>query len=395
MPQPFRKELGWTPWVYLVYVFFAFAEPVLAHAKALEWTVTLVGFALFLPCYVAVFQDWRPGAVWYMVAMALIGFGSLPFNSGTACYVIYAGATLGFLLTPTNAMRSLGVLTGVFALELWLIKAPVWFAVFMLLIIGAVSLSNIQHGSENRANARLKLAHDELQHLARVAERERIARDLRDVLGHTLFVIVLKSELAGKLMERDPARAQTEIMQVEHVAREALSEVRQAIGGYRAASLAEEFARAKEILETAGVNTKCEVCASGPKLGAAQEALLALVVREAVTNVVRHAAAAHCQLSLADASSGWRLCIVDDGRGGVFHEGNGLRGMRERVEAVGGNMVCESRHGTKLDIFIPRKIPEEQRARMGAASRRRNAHFLWAGCVMPCPPCAFFQEPTA
>jgi two-component system sensor histidine kinase DesK len=362
MPRPFRKELGWTPYVYLVYLFFAFAEPVLGHAKALEWIITLVGFALFLPCYVGVFQRWRPGAVCYMVAMAIIGLSSLPFNSGAACYVIYAGASLGFLLTPTNAMRGLGLLMGVFALELWLMKAPVWFAVFMLLIVGAVSLSNIYHGSENRANARLKLAHDELQHLARVAERERIARDLHDVLGHTLSVIVLKSELAGKLIERDPARAQTEIMQVEQVARDALSEVRQAIGGYRAASLAEEFARAKETLETAGVSGQCDVSASGPKLGAAQEALLSLVVREAITNVVRHASAAHCHLLLADASNGWRLCIVDDGRGGVFQEGNGLRGMRERVEAVGGHMICESRRGTKLDIFIPRKVPQEATA---------------------------------
>jgi two-component system sensor histidine kinase DesK len=325
--------------------------------------VTLVGFALFLPCYVGVFQRWRPGEGWYALGLAILGLASLPINGGTGCYVIYAGGSLGFIFPPRVALAWLWALTGAFALELWVLKAPVWFAVFLLLITLAVSLSNIHFGEENRANAKLKMAQDELEHLAKVAERERIARDLHDVLGHTLSVIVLKAELAAKLFERDAERAKAEITQVEQIAREALGEVRKAIGGYRAASLAEEFARAKETLETAGVLAECEVKASEErKLAPVQETLLALVVREAVTNVVRHARATHCRLSIADAANGWRLLIHDDGRGGHFEEGNGLRGMRERVEAVGGQMVCESKRGTKLDIFIPRKLSEDAMA---------------------------------
>ncbi len=364
MPRLFRKELGATPYFYLVYVLFVFAEPFLAHAKTLEWVITGVGFLLFLPCYVGVFQSLRPGGsgAWYCAAMAVLGFASLPFNSGTACYVIYAGAALGFNLSPTAALRSLCLLMGAFTLEIWLLKGPVWWAVFMLLIMFAVGFSNIHFANVNRANSKLKMANDEIQHLAKVAERERIARDLHDVLGHTLSVIVLKSELAGKLFERDTARAREEILQVEQIARNALNEVRHAIGGYRAASLAEEFARAKETLETAGVSTQCEVAASAPKLSAAQETLLALAVREAVTNVVRHAAASNCRISLVDATKGWRLLVADDGRGAIREEGNGLRGMRERVEAVGGSMTCESARGTKLDIFLPRNTPQEATA---------------------------------
>ena len=362
MPKPFRKELGWTPYVYLVYVFFVFMQPVLDHAKAREWTITFLGFVVFVPCYLGMFQRWRPGAASYTAAMALLGFASVPFNLGTACYVIYAGASLGFVLSPTLALRWFWRLIGVMAVEFWLLKVPTWYTLFMLLLTAAVSLSNIHEGTENRANARLKFAHDELQHLARVAERERIARDLHDVLGHTLSVIVLKSELADKLFKRDAERARTEIQQVEQIARDALGEVRKAIGGYRAASLAEEFVRAKETLETAGVHAKTEVASGAVKLAPGQEALLALVVREAVTNVVRHASATNCQLSFSDAINGWRLLIADDGRGGAFQEGNGLRGMRERVEGVGGSMLCQSRRGTKLDIFIPRKGPQEATA---------------------------------
>ena len=362
MPRPFRKELGWTPYVYLVYVFFVFMQPILEHAKTLEWVVTWVGFVLFVPCYVGVFQRWRPGGSWWAAGLAVLGFASMPINMGTTCYVIYAGASLGFVMNPKVALRVFWVLMGLFALEFWFLKQPVWYAILILLITGAVSLANIHTGAEVRANAKLKLANDELQHLARVAERERIARDLHDVLGHTLSVIVLKSELAGKLFERDPARARLEMSQVEEVARNALGEVRQAIGGYRAASLLEEFARAKETLETAGVCTKCDVSAQPQRLGAAQEAVLAMIVREAVTNVVRHAAASNCEMSLADAANGWRLVVIDDGRGGVFEEGNGLRGMRERVEALGGSMVCEGKRGAKLEIFIPRRMPAEATA---------------------------------
>jgi len=104
----FRRELGWTPFYYLIYVFFVFVQPVLDHAKALEWIVTLVGFAAFLPCYIGVFQRWRPGAIWYAGALAILGMASLPFNSGTACYVIYAGSSLGFILSPAIALRSVG-----------------------------------------------------------------------------------------------------------------------------------------------------------------------------------------------------------------------------------------------------------------------------------------------
>ena len=175
-----------------------------------------------------------------------------------------------------------------------------------------------------RANAKLKLAQDEVAHLAKVAERERIARDLHDVLGHTLSVIVLKSELAAKLFDRDSERAKTEILQVEQIGRDALSEVRKAIGGYRAASLGEEFARAKETLETAGVKAQCEV--AGSKLAPVQEALLALAVREAVTNVVRHASASHCHVAAVRRCQRLASSHRRRWRGGACQEGERLAG---------------------------------------------------------------------
>ena len=110
----------------------------------------------------------------------------------------------------------------------------------------------------NRMNRKLTKANEEIENLAKVAERERIARDLHDVLGHTLSVITLKSELAGKLIDRDPEGAGREIREVETISRQALSDVRDAIRGYRSKGLVAELAHAKATLETAGVAVQCD-----------------------------------------------------------------------------------------------------------------------------------------
>jgi len=211
--------------------------------------------------------------------------------------------------------------------------------------------TNTIFAQQKRASQKLDLAHEEIAHLAKVAERERIARDLHDVLGHTLSVVVLKSELAGRLFDRDPTRARNEIREVEEVARKALSEVREAIRGYRAEGLAAEIDRAFKTLESAGVTLVCE--AKPPMLRATEETVLSLIVREAVTNIVRHAQATQCRLQFLKNSSGTSLLVEDDGCGGIRQEGNGLRGMRERVESLGGRMQVNSDKGTRLFVEIP------------------------------------------
>jgi two-component system sensor histidine kinase DesK len=219
------------------------------------------------------------------------------------------------------------------------------------MIIGA---GNTFFAERNRMNRKLRKANEEIEHLAKLAERERIARDLHDVLGHTLSVITLKSELAGKLIDRDPQRAGKEIREVEEISRQALSDVRDAIRGYCAKGLAAELANAKTTLETAGLTVQCDASTT-VKLPAVQESVLSLAVREAVTNVVRHAQARTCRLHLEQENGSCRLQIQDDGRGSSNGDGNGLRGMRERVEMLGGTLQRNSEAGTTLTITLPLK----------------------------------------
>lgn len=199
-----------------------------------------------------------------------------------------------------------------------------------------------------QSNIELAAARAEVARLAAENERSRIARDLHDLLGHSLTTITVKAGLARRLADRDPARAAAEIAEVEELSRSSLSDVRAAVSGYRDVTLAGEIASAREVLRAAGV----EPILPGAIDIARPEALelFGWVVREGVTNVVRHARATRCTIALGPS---W-ITIVDDGRGGMNGAGNGLAGLRERVEAVGGVLQTSGgADGWQLRVDIP------------------------------------------
>ena len=354
---PQTKDYGWTPYAWLVYLGFFFIQPVAGHAGWREWLATGLGTAMFLALYFTAYWMKRWSLVAVAGAIALLGVGFAPFNPGASVFFIFAASFVPFAVDARIAVRLLVVLVAIVGLEATLLHLPSGFWIPGVVISSLVGGVNIYYAERRCANAKLQMAHDEIEHLAKIAERERIARDLHDVLGHTLSVIILKSELASKLIERDIHQAKIEIAEVEHISRTALSEVRNAIGGYRTNGLIDEFTRAKATLETAGVSAECQ--STQLPLTPPQETVLALVVREAVTNVVRHARAQSCQLVLAQTNGNCELRIQDDGRGGDHSEGNGLRGMRERIEALGGTLARESNPGTKLTITLPLQ-PQEK-----------------------------------
>ena len=189
--------------------------------------------------------------------------------------------------------------------------------------------------------AELREAHGEVARLAVSEERLRFARDLHDLLGHSLSLIVLKSELARRLLERDPAdpaAAAREIREIETVGRQSLIEVREAVTGYRTQSLADELDQARAVLSAAGIEPTVRL-AAGP-VEAPVEAVLGWAVREGVTNVVRHSGARHCDIAVVAAAEAASVEIRDDGRGpGGAPPGSGLRGLEERLALAGGTIV--------------------------------------------------------
>ena len=351
------KDHGWSPLLWVLYLGFFFIDPVLSHASVRIWALDLTGAFVFIFLYFGLFALKNPSIFLHIGGMVVLGMLFMPINSGACTFFIYAAAMVPFCVDTKKAaifgLAIVGTIGAVEALLLHINRWSLFYSSVFPLIIGA---GNTFFAERNRMNRQLRKANEEVEHLAKVAERERIARDLHDVLGHTLSVITLKSELAGKLIDRDPQRAGKEIREVEEISRQALADVRDAIRGYRSKGLAAELVQAKATLETAGISVQCDA-ATTVQLPAMQESVLSLAVREGVTNVVRHARATNCRLHLEQHNGSCRLEIADDGQGFATMEGNGLRGMRERVEMLGGSLERTNQSGTTLVITLPLKEP--------------------------------------
>jgi len=347
------KDHGWGPVLWVLYLGFFFVQPAIEHVSLRRWLFDALGAGIFLILYMGVFLLERPRALVHVGGMVLLGIAFLPYNGGACTFFIFAASMVPFMVpTQRRAVIGLAIIASAGAVEGLLLRLDIWELFWASVFPVFIGAGNVFFAERNRMNRKLRKANEEIENLAKVAERERIARDLHDVLGHTLSVITLKSELAGKLIDRDPQRAGKEIREVEEISRKALTDVRDAIRGYRSQGLAAELAQAKATLETAGLNVQCDA-ASTVKLPAMQESVLSLAVREAVTNVVRHAQASTCRLRLEQQNGSCRLEIHDDGCGFSTMEGNGLRGMRERVEMLGGTLERTNRSGTMLIINLP------------------------------------------
>jgi two-component system sensor histidine kinase DesK len=275
-------------------------------------------------------------------------------EAGTNTWVFLAVSGLWTWSMRTAYVFAAGLvgLTQVLAWQLpgWDHDLGVVFAIglAMLAVTGGMYAASRQRdlSAARRENARLAVEE----------ERNRVARDLHDILGHSLTVITVKAELAGRLMDVAPDRARAEVADLEQLSRDALADVRQAVEGFREISLAGELARAREALSAAGI--EASVPNATDDVPSDLRELFAWVVREGVTNVVRHSGAQHCRITL----DGDGVTVSDDGPGhddagaaGVSaRQGNGLRGLRERAAAAGARLVARQLEprGFSLSVIV-------------------------------------------
>ena len=265
------------------------------------------------------------------------------------------------------------------------IKQVDWpFTIALLLLVRGLGLDMVGLARMGRAIHELYTARRELARLAVAEERLRVARDLHDLLGHTLSMIALKSELARRLVEQDPGRAVQEITEVESVARQTLREVREAVAGYRQPTLKSELEEAQQLLEAAGIEPQVELTAL--RLPPAIDAVLAWVVREGVTNVVRHSRARNCRIQVTQTAGWVRIAVTNDDRKpstSACEEltfptpGSGLHGIAERAVALGGkfdagHIMAAGGVGVRLQVELPLPLAA-QRNRAVPAQRKQPA----------------------
>ncbi|HLV97526.1 MAG TPA: histidine kinase [Ktedonobacterales bacterium] len=240
----------------------------------------------------------------------------------------------------------------------------------LLLLVRGLGLDMMGLARMGQAIRELYTARRELARLAVAEERLRVARDLHDLLGHTLSMIALKSELARRLVEQDPGRAVQEITEVESVARQTLREVREAVAGYRQPTLQSELEGAQQLLEAAGIEYQLDLTVG--TLPPTIDAVLAWVVREGVTNIVRHSHARRCHIQVRQVTAGAQIEITNDDRKSAPLEtkrqvpplGSGLSGIVERVAALGGQCEAGPCHtdemnGFRLHVTLPIPLPEQ------------------------------------
>jgi two-component system sensor histidine kinase DesK len=248
------------------------------------------------------------------------------------------------------------------SLTLWASGASgddVWTSAIVVFLAGAISLVLARL---LMTIAALHQAQDALARVAVTQERERFSRDLHDLLGHTLSVIVVKAEAVRRLSSRDPAAAMQHTLDIESIGREALEEVREAVSGYRRTTLRAEVARAVDALDAAGITA--EVAIPDVSLPPPAEDALAWVVREGVTNIVRHSGARSSRLVVTSSDGTARLMLTDDGTRGGIDDGtgdgtgdgrsNGLTGLHQRLAAVGGALeAAATADGFRLVATVP------------------------------------------
>ncbi|MCR6482485.1 histidine kinase [Amycolatopsis sp. OK19-0408] len=321
---------------------------VLQHSSGHAAVAGCVLVAAFAGCYVFAARAAAKRAArrfWALLGVLTALFAAaLPFAHAEAFFLALVVVTLAVPRLP----RYSAALVAIAALAALVVPWLVWDTVGWTQAVALVFTVLVVYAFAEavRANAALVEARAEVARLASEAERTRIARDLHDLLGHSLTAITVKSTLARRLAAADIDRAEEEMTAVETLARQALTDVRAAVSGYREVTLAGELARGRELLRACGVTA--DLPTATDVVGPARQELYGWVVREGLTNVARHARATRCAVTVTASI----VEVVDDGVGGSVGEGSGLAGLRERVAAAGGTLETGpvAPHGWRLRV---------------------------------------------
>ncbi len=369
--QILHKNTGLSPYVWIIFYILPFYF-IFDSSSTYEVVIGIAMILLFFICYIFSFLSkgwlvyfWMSVQIVISIAMTLL-FSYVYFSLFLAFFIGNIHNKIGFItlytihLASTIATVNYGFIS----------RNPVFITQmpFVLISLIAVILLPVTTYSRNRSDklqGQLEDANKRISELVKLEERQRIARDLHDTLGQKLSLIGLKCDLAGKLISKNPQQAQSEINDARQTARIALKEVRELVTQMRGTRLEDELGRIRQIFAAAQIDFTLNGNPNLINISLMTENVLSMCLKEAITNIVKHSNATSCTIDFASKRTNLVVTVADNGIGMAevsFCRGNGLRGMKERLEFVNGCMEIVADKGTQIVITVPSILvqPEQE-----------------------------------
>ncbi len=359
----FQKNTGLSPYVWVVFYILPFYF-IFSSGSTLKNAFGIGMIIVFFSCYVLsvvskgwLVYFWTSVQIVVSIAMTLL-FGYVYFSLFLAFFIGNIQNKIGFFtfytihLVSTIATINFGFVT---QNPIFITQLP--FVLISLIGVILLPVNTYTKNKRDKLQEQLEDANKRIDELVKLEERQRIARDLHDTLGQKLSLIGLKSDLAGKLIAKNPSQARAEINDVRQTARSALKEVREMVTNMRSTRVAEEMFRVKQILKAAQIAFKLEGDPKQIDTSLMTENVVSMCLKEAVTNVVKHSGATACTIVIEPSRTDLVVKVKDNGNGRAeqfdYFRGNGLRGMKERLEFINGTLEILSDGGTTVVIKIP------------------------------------------
>ncbi|AFU16011.1 MULTISPECIES: sensor histidine kinase [Bacillus] len=355
----FPKHMGFFPYMWLVYLLF----PIYNLTQVSGWKLVMgIGMLIvFIITYRQLYFVQKTFVLWAFIQMILTFLFAIFYNPFMIFFGFFTASAMGF--APSKKVFRvllclLVVMLGAFVFVNMNQLTPANLVnivpMFILMLLTPFGMRNFNQ--KKMLKNQLNEANEQIKDLVKREERQRIARDLHDTLGHTLSLITLKSQLVEKLIVKNPERASVEAKEITQTSRTALKQLRELISDMRMITVEEELEQIKAILQAANIELEIEQEASASSLSPIEQNILGMCLREAVTNVVKHSKATQCTVSVLESQGELILKVEDNGIGleDQNNDGNGIRGMKERIALIDGFVELNTIHsGTLLTVKVP------------------------------------------
>lgn len=356
------KQINKDFWKYghLIFTSFYLLPLIIDFANLTASTIimSLALYIAFILLYVKAINcentGTNSGTTKLVIAMLLICFSATFYTTGTPTLFGFIAYIIGYAyhLQRRVYLALVLILTVLLSTYLADIGKAEYFLAVSLILTATLFSYGIAAKREQRYKAREQQNATQLEQLSAIAERERIARDLHDILGHSLSSIALKAELANKLNHSERyTQANSEIAQVAELARQLLSDVRNAVSNLKQLNLSSQISQLKQRLIEQGFEVECNV--SLATLPAKVEGIASLIITEAVTNLLRHSGTKKCVVNIAQSQQQLLITVIDTSSCSTLKQGNGLNGIKERAEQLNGTATFSCEDNFSLNVMLP------------------------------------------